>query len=826
MGFVSTLFSKCDGFEQPVKLSIEKDDSVKTGFGGLLTIAAVTATLVLAAATISDFLNHTNPALSYDYDYLPDPGYLELNSSNFLFSITNQDSDFFLDSAMVSFNLIYVVQKRFENGTISRTKHPVPLVKCTREYWAGFESDYDTQNMGNRLCPTIDQYNISGQFLSSEYIYLQLEVQKCKNRTDQPDIICKPKEELDTILPGKDIAISFMYTDNMFNLNDWQNPVKRYVTNLHWDIAPEVLSKKTDVFVSQYDIVTDDNYLLDGYWQSEISTYQINGVSRDQNFAPESGDVYMKIYIRKSSSFTIATRQFLKSGQVLESIGGLAGFWFTLLGVVAVFYNKRTFQVKMANSLYEFDQNDNNHPPKKPGDKTASISGKKRRCCNSLSNCVRKITCRRAKAKTVDYGIKSSDQIQSPSNLGLAVGQKEEELQPTDRVKMYVRSFQTYSKRVGKKMTYSSWDFIIGILACGRRKKDKLISLAAERIEEDTDIIHILKRIQDLEKMKSLFFNEHQKRVFSYSRPPLISLEENELPTKPKPKPVKQPKDNTQRPKRSFIRKSFEKLKLRRRNLFQKDPLEDVDSVSKFALIFESYRKLRKVKNSRLNKDLIKLLDPDMGEALYNLDFELKVDQTFRYEYFKIMAIRVFEDLFFNAKRKKANLSKEDAANIIARRWLMRKKKIARDVKKMKTLIINAKSQQNLDENAKKERIGRESQEIDIFDEMHREDPEEHEGSDEVNIYKMPEIDLDIRDDEILNDVYNYGEEIENFQTPIISARIPNSKLADTSPTPRLVNDGDIKMEIHSPDASGNMMLSPGGQRKSRFAFEDLLEKI
>ena len=711
--FLSSIFSKCDGFEQQVKLSIEKDDSVKTGFGGLLTIAALTATIVLAANTVSDYLYHTNPDISFDYDYFPDPGYLDLNSSNFLFSITNQDADYFLDSAMVSFNLIYVVQKRFENGTITRAKHPIPLVKCTREYWAGFESDYDSQNMANRLCPSVSQYNISGNFLSSEYVYLQFEVQKCKNRTDQPDIICKPKEELDAILPGKEIAISLMYTDNIFNLNEWENPVKRFVTNLHWNIAPEVLSKKTDVFVSQYDIITDDNFLMNGYWERNHSTYQINSVSRDQNYAPEPGDVYMKIYLRKSSSFTTATRQFLKSGDVLESIGGLAGFWFTVLGVFAILYNKRTFHVKMANSLYEFDKNYDNKPPKDQDnkEKTAQNSQSnsadknlmevpfRRRFgffanfCKYFSKCSRKTPHKRVTSLSLVPLTSPQSSISMPStNLNPVSVEKrnDDKSEASDKLKLYLKYFQNYTQGVGKKMTYSCWDFFIGLLTCRQRKKDKLISLAAERLEEDTDIINLLKRIQDLEKLKSLLLNEHQLRVFSHKRPPLISLEEEDAP---KPLPKTPPQQRAKGSKQSLINK----LRLRRKSMFRKEPLEDVNTVSKFALLFDSYRKLRKEKDSKLNRELIRSLDLEMEQILYNLDFELKVDETFDKEYFKIVAMRALEDLLFQAKKKTKKMGKADAADIIARRWLMlTRRRKAREVEKLvkvKTMTdVDAKS--------------------------------------------------------------------------------------------------------------------------------------
>lgn len=130
MASFASFLSNVDSYAQQVRLSIGKRDTVSTGFGGALTLSALAITLILSIGTISDFLHHTHPTVSFAYDYFPDPGFLDLNSSNFLFSITDQDTDYFLDSAILSFNLYYVVLTRMDNGTTNKVKYPIPLVRC------------------------------------------------------------------------------------------------------------------------------------------------------------------------------------------------------------------------------------------------------------------------------------------------------------------------------------------------------------------------------------------------------------------------------------------------------------------------------------------------------------------------------------------------------------------------------------------------------------------------------------------------------------------------------------------------------------------------
>ena len=658
-----------DQFGQQVKLSINSHDEFKTTTGGIMTILAIGLTMIMAAGSVSNYLKHEEPAIAFEYDYTPDPGLSPLNSSNYLFSITAQDSDFNISASYLGFNLFQTTIARYPNGSSTKVKTRIPLQRCPLEYWAGFEDDYYLYNISNRLCPTVMDYNITGSYLSVVYTYLSIEVVGCQNRTDQPDIVCLPQETLDAKVPGKEITLSYMYTDNMFNLNDWTNPVKRYVTNLHWVLAPKLLTKETDIFLQQYDIITDDNYFLNGYWVKNESTYQINGVERDQNYAPvKSGgnDVYMKIYLRKSSSSTIATRTFSKAADILSTIGGLAGFLFMLFGVIAIIYNKILYQVTISNALYEFDIP---VPPKK-NDKNS-----KRGCCP------------KRRKTTVLPSSASPEKSQGASDR-------------INRLQLYIKSFDKYTKGQERKLKFNFFDFIMGVLSCWRRKKDRLIAKASEKIEQDTDIIQILKRLQELEKLKEFFFDPNQREIFSYSPPPLITTEiildksvaRSLSAASPGPKT---PNAGKQRRKSILARNS------------NQPDVADVGVFGKFSSLFDAYQKVRRQK-TKMNKQLLALLDAEMEETLYNLDYELKIDLEFSKQYYKIIGLRAFEDLLKKAQKKNKKMTKTEAADLIARRWLMKYKS------RMKTKELEKiKSLQQLDE-TRVDRNSQQNHELDI----------------------------------------------------------------------------------------------------------------
>ena len=688
--------SNFDFFGQEVTLNMNKTDKIRSNLGGILTVVAIALTILLSAGLLSDYALHQSPSLSQQFDYQLDPGFLRLNRSNFLWSITAQEGDFVFDSAYLTFVMKYRVYTRDASGKATRVTTRVPLKPCTKEYWKGFEADYDQYNLETYLCPTSDIYDLAGTFLADDFRFIKIEVIKCQNITTQPEIVCKPQNELDKILPSKEIRIGFFFTDTLFNLNDWENPTRRYVTNLHWLLAPGIITKGSDVFVKQHDIVTDDSLLLPNYWMRNYSTYEISKDERLQSYAPqkdEEEELFFELFLRKSESIVTSTRVFIKAETVLSTLGGLSEFFIVIFGALALSYNKSLFNVKLANTLYEFDL-----PKKKPKSSKAS------RCCKRKQKKKKRAPCNvQSVDKSTKIDIDDSSNHTPPAKAEpKLIKEHPNPSKGQDKLKLYVRSFQKYLAGDDKRLKFTILDFVLGLMCCKRRNKDKLVALADKHLEEDIDIVHIIKKVQDFDRLKQVFFNEAQLHVFSYSRPPLLTLQEQvAMPpasTRKGSQKIELAKDFRGSKRQSSLIRSFKRSRAPLRN---KDVAE-YDNVNDFALLFDNYRKLRRVKDSRTNTALVKLLDDEMQVTLDDLNFEIKIDEEFNKEYYKLLGIKAFQQLFDKARRDKSNrkLSKEDAANIIARRLQMRYKSRhkAGELLKLQTLSRVSLGEHNGDE--------------------------------------------------------------------------------------------------------------------------------
>ena len=394
----------------------------------------------------------------------------------------------------------------------------------------------------------------------------------------------------------------------------------------------------------------------------------------------------------------------------------------------------------------------------------------------------------------------------------LAIKEPESHNKAKDKLKLYVSSFQKYLVGDDKALHFTFIDFVLGILHCRTRKKDKLVSMANKRIEGDTDIVNIMKRVQDLDKLKQVLFNDAQNNVFSYSRPPLIAAREEPLLADVTSRRGSQRLSAGRKSvmSRLSLQANFGNLATRRKKtLLKNKDVAEYSNLNDFAVLFENYRKLRRTKDNKINAALIRLLDAEMLTTLYDLDFGMRVDEEFNEQYYKILGIKAFEQLFEKSKRERSSkrLTKEDAALIIARRLQIKFKNRlkASDLKKLRTL-----SKKDLDDNN--------DGEIERSDQVHRD-------RDALPHVSGVELRFDGDDQEDLHVPFAF---LGNFSdhdtfTNRLESGSNNPLGGQTTDTPLLTTMGNEKLTYGtSPHLDLRPSFAPVGRGKSIVKEEDI----
>ena len=621
----SRIFDNMDVFRQPIKLTMNHSDTYRTKFGSIISLLVVILTILQSLSAIHKVLNHEYPNLDSIQQSTDEPGLLHLNSSNFLFAITVQNTDFDFSSAYVNFQMEMRKYVRQSNGTIQKIITPVPLKICDLDYMANYSSKFSKVGLHRALCPTIPVYDIEGGYLNDVFQFIKLSVVTCMNDTKQPDIICKDSQAVQDALINNQVTVALIFTQNTVDENNYESPVQQYLYTLNWDTNPGVNTLSTDLFLNEYQISTDDGLWSENWSVTNQTTHLVDVPQERMQFSSvdyidSTNYEIFKLYFRKSNNIVRIRRVFPKIQQMMATIGGIFSLIMTLAGIVMMFYTRHMYYTAIADRLYEFQTDEKKDEPQ---DLPSSYTP-----CKNIA-----------------------------------------------------RNFVKYSEKGMMKLNYNFFDYIYSVTfgLCCPRRKEKLCKKGIELVKKDIDILQIVRRLQELEKLKLVLLNEDQINVFSYTRRPLIKekdVEEDELRKRLRRKSKKKQKPNVEAMLK--FRRSLTKSQ-RRRALVERGShhhvqtsydQENIYDLNRFMTLFDSYRKIANVENRTLfDEKILNLLDQEMHETLYDLDLEMrKGKHEFYHEYYMNFTFRVFEELLHKVRNPRRYLSRAVAAGIITKR--------------------------------------------------------------------------------------------------------------------------------------------------------------
>ena len=601
------LLSTLDIFPSNVHLYLKSSNKYRTATGAFFTLALIGITLAQAIAVLTGIFDHQTPQVVMQKEYNRFPGDLGLNSSNFVFALKVQDPFYNLSRSYVSFTLTLVKITRNPDSTRTFKGQTIPLKKCDKEYMKGFELEYDTLGLSTALCPTVDSYAIQGTFLNDQFDFMLINATSCKNDSRQPDIICQSPENIAKAVNGKNIQLQLFFSNTIITTSNYTNPVSRFIHETYWSTIPNVTTVGAEILINQQDIIDDDDLWVGGRNKNTQTTYQIDLTEQRINIEPlERVDsetfLLMSLLIKRSNYLYTTTRTYTKVVTGLSSIGGIYSLLLGVFGILVTLYTRKAYLVDVANELYEFDI------PEKHQKGKQQCCWKRKRDQNAINRTPSRMDTRRV-----------------PLSL-------------SEKLERFSLHFSGATKR---KLHYDFKDFILGMLCCMRREKDKLVERAFQTVSRDIDVLHLIKSLQHAEKLKKVLLTPEQEVMLSYSRPPLIKMETNEESKSLEEKP------NSAGEKLNLVETKIKKprrksrifRKKRKAQLFEDNEEEGSQGkyksnhMNKFMSLSQSYQNLFKETQNPINYRILKFLDDELQEVLYDINLEVHNNTETAHEY-------------------------------------------------------------------------------------------------------------------------------------------------------------------------------------------------
>ncbi|CAD8075818.1 unnamed protein product [Paramecium sonneborni] len=493
-----------DFFGQPPFFRILKRQKFNTLLGHFLTVILMIVCALYLYFQFQDLLDQRSPSIIISETQNINTPAFSLNSKNFTFALTIAGPTL---SALKTYKKHFDVgmtacnRTRFLNETtqaieVSLTCRDIPLESCDLD--THFPEQYQKEYFGkfvlkNMFCinKTVREQNppqLQGFTNADTYQYVTIYMTPCKNSTTYDG--CSSTEEIQAGLKTGFFAVYL--GDTLLKLDNPGRPYEEIITIQFASFSSsqskqifsnfKIIDTKTDVGLIQQDYVQEL-----GLIQSQIkdSTGPFN-----QNFYIEN-TLYLE---QRANNYK---RSYIKVQNILGNVGGLWQLVALTITTIVSPIIATLMNLQLANRIFNFENENENINE-----------------ANSLSKSNQNLNI------IINGQPQKNDLIVELNRQGKIPQQSKRDL---DKVQNRGQLKQ-YLKQRKRQLKVGLWDLICMNLGIKKKHKQQ-IDYAIEKILCKLDIVNILTKIQEIDKLKYVIFNKEQLELFNYIPKPLIPID-------------------------------------------------------------------------------------------------------------------------------------------------------------------------------------------------------------------------------------------------------------------------------------------------------------
>lgn len=361
---MKSLVTSCDLLGGQVYLLHNNKRTVKSLFGGLISIFLVVSFSLLTLGFGQDFFYRTNPSFIKQDFNPPNPNSKNITQNELMltFRYENSDGKFInIDGLSYYFKAYRKKYLRDEKGLwVSTRKELMKYSQCQKsDFPENLHAIYDEKGMGSFYCiqtNSSDPLQIGGLWEDSFVNYLQIEYHICNEGEINPysKKPCNKKEISDKYM--KDLLyVSFLFQDLYIDPSNFDKPILKTVFN-YYHILDALLTKSSYIYFADNIVESDIGWILkENVYSSEFKFYdwRVDVLTRlpdDKGVLP-TGLGMAKIYIHKK--IEKYTRLYVKIQTLAANVGGiLKSFtFFATLIVQTINQFKLDYEMTSCNQI-------------------------------------------------------------------------------------------------------------------------------------------------------------------------------------------------------------------------------------------------------------------------------------------------------------------------------------------------------------------------------------------------------------------------------------------------------------------------------------------
>ncbi|EAR99693.1 transmembrane protein, putative (macronuclear) [Tetrahymena thermophila SB210] len=347
------MLANFDYFGIPVQMRVSKDLKHKTNFGGLVTIATTIAMFVYSYFILNQCFSYLNPNIvSQDYvTSQPDDVVFNQQQYTFAMGIQDQSLTHFLDESIYYLDVQLMETTKSYNETTNEydqntVTQPIKMERCTKNHFQvqGAQSFFETLNYTNIYCLPLDfQLSLAGQFGAMKYKRLYIQVKSCIQNCSDETII---EQKLNNV------AFQLYYVNYIISPANLNNPFTPIAQNTFWQSGYS-LFKNINIYFRKNTISTDQGLITQDFQSDYRMMYSLDRETIVTKTDNKMYELYIGLEKNKQSE---CIRTYMKLLSATSQIGGIFNIFFIIGSIVCFPVQKISLYYRLIDSIFDFKE--------------------------------------------------------------------------------------------------------------------------------------------------------------------------------------------------------------------------------------------------------------------------------------------------------------------------------------------------------------------------------------------------------------------------------------------------------------------------------------
>ena len=348
-----------DIYSKRASFFYNNQEKIGSYFGLFLTIIYILFSLILFIYNITRAFQRKDLVVNDSTTHPQEMPLINANSNNFYFAFGLEEKisfNRFIDETIYYPEIIFMDKIKINGEFITKTKINLDYGKCKEEY---FGQDYKhlflEGELKNSYCLKDSNFNLtlSGGSKYEKIGYISIKIFPCRNTTENNNH-CKPQEKIDYYLSS---GYFYILLKNIgLNPSNYSFPIFPNLKDLYTTIDKHIYRNYIINF-GITEIHTDKSLFFS---DEQIDKYLQYKDSFETFFFTDESDYLNEkeiclIEIKLDDTIFIQKRKYTKISEIFSRIGGYMQLIYTLFSLLSLLVNKYDLELKIINSIFNFD---------------------------------------------------------------------------------------------------------------------------------------------------------------------------------------------------------------------------------------------------------------------------------------------------------------------------------------------------------------------------------------------------------------------------------------------------------------------------------------